>query len=89
MPSSPWDPFRDMSMLQERMNRLFEESLARSRTAEDDFPMGAWMPAKKDRNRFSKIKGNGSKMRADFPTPTVLMTIQIAIRIMNVMIKVY
>ncbi len=44
MPSSPWDPFRDMSMLQERMNRLFEESLARSRTTEEEFPMGVWMP---------------------------------------------
>ncbi len=44
MPSSPWDPFRDMSVLQERMNRLFEESLARSRTTEEDFPVGAWMP---------------------------------------------
>ena len=45
MPSSPWDPFRDMSMLQERMNRLFEETLARSKTPEGDFPMGSWMPA--------------------------------------------
>jgi HSP20 family protein len=43
--SSPEDPFRDMSMLQERMNRLFEDSLARSRTAEEEFPMGSWMPA--------------------------------------------
>lgn len=45
MPSSPWDPFRDMSLLQERMNRLFEDTLARTRTAEDEFPMGSWMPA--------------------------------------------
>lgn len=45
MPSSPWDPFRDMSVLQERMNRLFDESLARSRTAEEENPMGAWLPA--------------------------------------------
>jgi HSP20 family molecular chaperone IbpA len=34
-----------MSMLQERMNKLFEESLARSRTAEQDSPMGTWMPS--------------------------------------------
>jgi HSP20 family protein len=33
-----------MAMLQERMNRLFEESLARSRTTEGEFPVGAWMP---------------------------------------------
>ena len=44
MPSSPSDPFRDMSLLQERMNRLFDESLARSRASEDEFPAGAWMP---------------------------------------------
>lgn len=44
MPSSPWDPFRDMAMLQERMNRLFEESLARNRTTEGEAPVGAWMP---------------------------------------------
>jgi HSP20 family protein len=40
-----WDPMRDMMSLQERMNKLFEDSLARSRSTEqDDFPMGSWTP---------------------------------------------
>ena len=39
------DPFRDMTTLQERMNKLFEDSLMRSRSAEHELPMGAWTPA--------------------------------------------
>ena len=40
-----FDPFRDMTLLQERMNKLFEESLTRGRSTDVDFPMGAWTPA--------------------------------------------
>jgi len=40
-----WDPFRDLVSLQERMNRLFEDSLARSNTADQEMAMGAWTPA--------------------------------------------
>lgn len=39
-----WDPFRDLTTLQERMNRLFEESLSRSRGGEEDTVAG-WTPA--------------------------------------------
>jgi HSP20 family protein len=35
-----WDPYKDFYSLQERMNRLFEESLARSR-----IDSGTWKPA--------------------------------------------
>jgi HSP20 family protein len=34
-----------MNLLQERMNKLFEESLRRGRTTEQEYPMGTWMPA--------------------------------------------
>jgi HSP20 family protein len=38
-----WDPLQDVLVLQERMNRLFEESLARGRGP--DSPLGSgWMP---------------------------------------------
>ena len=41
-----WEPFRDLLSLQERMNRLFEES-ARGigRGQEEDWSVGAWAPA--------------------------------------------
>ncbi len=37
------DPFRDLAALQERMNRVFEESLARGRH-EEDLSTGTWAP---------------------------------------------
>jgi HSP20 family protein len=42
-----WEPFRDLVSLQDRMNRLFDESfrgIGRG-TGEDDFSLGAWAPA--------------------------------------------
>ncbi|MBI3449941.1 MAG: Hsp20/alpha crystallin family protein [Acidobacteria bacterium] len=45
MALSRWDPFRDMTTLQERMNKLFEDSLTRSRATDQEFPMGSWTPA--------------------------------------------
>lgn len=45
MPTSQFDPFRDLITLQERMNRLFQESLARSRGGEEEVSGGgAWTP---------------------------------------------
>jgi HSP20 family protein len=38
-----WDPFRDLVSLQDRMNRLFDESL-RSRAGEEDISDAAWAP---------------------------------------------
>lgn len=45
MTLSGWDPTRDMNLLQERMNKLFEDSLRRGRTTDQEHPMGTWMPA--------------------------------------------
>ena len=39
-----WDPLQDLLTLQERMNRLFEESLARGRPEGDGLPSGGWTP---------------------------------------------
>lgn len=38
-----WDPFRDLVALQERMNRLFDESL-RARSTEEEITSGTWAP---------------------------------------------
>lgn len=41
-----WEPFRDLLSLQERMNRLFDESFRGTRTGEEDWALGgAWAPA--------------------------------------------
>jgi HSP20 family protein len=46
MPIVRWEPFRNLLSLQERMNRLFEESASGlSRGQEEDWSMGAWAPA--------------------------------------------
>ena len=46
MATSNFDPFRDLLSLQERMNRMFQESLSRSRGDEDEIlAAGAWRPA--------------------------------------------
>jgi len=39
------DPFRDLSAIQERMNRIFEDALARSRGREEGLGTGMWTPA--------------------------------------------
>lgn len=39
-----WDPFQDLMSLQERMNRLFQESLARQR-GQENIETGQWAPA--------------------------------------------
>ena len=39
-----WDPFGELSTLQERMNRLFEETLPSTRK-EEDLNLGAFYPA--------------------------------------------
>lgn len=40
-----WDPFRNVSTLQDRINRLFEDAFPRSRDLEDDISLCAWRPA--------------------------------------------
>lgn len=40
-----WDPFRDLATLHERMNRLFDETVARTRGIEPSELTGAWAPA--------------------------------------------
>ena len=43
MPIRRWDPLRDLLTLQERMNRLFEHSMLRSRLA-DPAAAATWTP---------------------------------------------
>ncbi len=57
-----WDPLKDMVALQERMNRLFEDSLVRSRAGEEDMALGAWAPAVDIYEDAEKIV-----LRADIP----------------------
>src|SRR5207247_5588467 len=46
MPTSQFNPFRDLLSLQERMNRMFQESLSRSRGEEEEIAAaGSWKPA--------------------------------------------
>ena len=40
-----WDPFRDLLSLQDRMNRIFEESFPKSRVFEGPLATGLWSPA--------------------------------------------
>ena len=42
MPLVPWDPFRNLITLQDRMNRLFDESLQRQ--GPDALDRGIWTP---------------------------------------------
>lgn len=44
MRTTHWDPSRDMYLLQDRMNKLFEESLARGRATDETSSGGAWSP---------------------------------------------
>ncbi len=39
-----WDPFRDLVTLKERMDRLFEDTFARSRSIEESLAPGSWSP---------------------------------------------
>lgn len=40
-----WDPFKDVATLQDRINRLFNESFGQTRDLEDDMKACAWRPA--------------------------------------------
>lgn len=40
-----WDPFRDVAELQNRINRMFDESFGRSRELDDEMSLRAWRPA--------------------------------------------
>ena len=39
-----WDPFRDVAELQNRINRMFDESFGRSREPNDEMNLHAWRP---------------------------------------------
>jgi HSP20 family protein len=39
-----WDPFRDVAALQDRINRIFNESFGRSRDIEDEVSQYDWSP---------------------------------------------
>lgn len=40
-----WDPFRDLISIQERMNRLFDQTLGRTRAEEEGIAASAWAPS--------------------------------------------
>lgn len=40
-----WDPFRDVAELQNRINRMFDESFGRSRDLDDEISLRTWRPA--------------------------------------------
>lgn len=44
MTTTRWDPFRDLMTIQDRMNRLFQETIARQR-GEEELELGQWSPA--------------------------------------------
>ena len=39
-----WDPFRDVAVLQDRINRIFNESFGRSRDLDDEVGLYDWRP---------------------------------------------
>jgi len=39
-----WDPLKDVSSLQDRINRMFEDFFPRSRTLDEDLDSCAWQP---------------------------------------------
>ncbi|HEY7585763.1 MAG TPA: Hsp20 family protein, partial [Candidatus Deferrimicrobiaceae bacterium] len=40
-----WDPLRDLSSIQDKMNQLFEDTFTRTRGREDVLTKGMWTPA--------------------------------------------
>ena len=40
-----WDPFKDVAVLQDRINRLFSESFGQTRELDDDMRVCAWRPS--------------------------------------------
>ena len=44
MTTTRWDPFHDLMAIQDRMNRLFQETMARQR-GEEELEVGQWSPA--------------------------------------------
>jgi len=44
MTTTRWDPFRDLLAIQERMNRLFQETMARQQ-GQEEIGAGQWSPA--------------------------------------------
>ncbi len=40
-----WDPFRDVAELQNRINRIFDESFGQPRKRDDDLHTNTWRPA--------------------------------------------
>jgi HSP20 family protein len=64
-----WEPFRDLLSLQDRMNRLFDDSVRGSRHAADDWALGgSWAPAvdiyEKDGNIVMKAELPGVDPKA-------------------------
>jgi HSP20 family molecular chaperone IbpA len=55
-----WEPFRGLNALQEQVNRLFEDSFARSRSSQVE--LASWAPAVdifEAENELVTIRGEG------------------------------
>ena len=52
------DPFRDLAAIQDRMNQIFEDALARSRGRDEGLRTGMWTPAVDiyENNEFVVVK---------------------------------
>jgi len=61
MTTTRWDPFRDLMAIQDRMNRLFQETMARQR-GQEDVESGQWSPAVDIHESAERIV-----LRADLP----------------------
>ena len=59
-----WEPFRDLMAMQERMTRLFDETLSRV-WKEEEVPRGVWSPAADILDR-----GNELILKIDLPEMT-------------------
>ncbi|HVN76442.1 MAG TPA: Hsp20/alpha crystallin family protein [Thermoanaerobaculaceae bacterium] len=40
-----WDPFKELSTVQDRMNRMFNDIWGHGRRVDEDYISGSWMPA--------------------------------------------
>lgn len=45
MSINKWDPYKDLLSMQERVNRLFEDTLSKGVSAEESVSTGTWSPA--------------------------------------------
>ena len=55
-----WDPLRDLSSIQEKMNQLFEDTLSRTRGREEGFGSGMWSRAGNEWTEEVEFRNRGA-----------------------------